>query len=73
LEEFCIAFPPVQKIRGGYTRAIARCALADVLPVAVRHRVSKVPGDPWLNYVLLRFERERLKEVFLKNAKLMES
>jgi asparagine synthase (glutamine-hydrolysing) len=39
--EFCLAIPASQKLRQGVTRSVMRRAMADVLPQAVRGRISK--------------------------------
>ena len=41
LVEFCVAIPGEQKVRRGYTRAIARSALTEYLPEAIRLRSDK--------------------------------
>ncbi|MEK9135866.1 MAG: asparagine synthase-related protein, partial [Bacteroidota bacterium] len=43
LVEFCLAMPPEQKIRGGWTRFVARRALENIVPDEVRWRDGK--GD----------------------------
>jgi len=45
LIEFCLALPPEQKVRGGYTRAILRYALAASLPEEIKTRAGKADLD----------------------------
>jgi asparagine synthase (glutamine-hydrolysing) len=58
LMEFCLALPPEQKMSGGYTRAILRRAMADVLPDKIRWRQSKGNLTPGLSWSLIMFDRK---------------
>lgn len=45
LAELCLAIPSRQKLRGGYSRDLARRALNDLLPPEIRYRTGKgTPG-----------------------------
>jgi asparagine synthase (glutamine-hydrolysing) len=61
--EFCLALPPEQRIREGYTRAIERESLADYLPPEIRQRTSKAISDPYIRHGLVKFEEENLKNL----------
>jgi len=61
--DFCLALPPEQRIRGGYSRAIERESLAGFLPTKICHRTSKATSDPYIRSGLRRFEEENLKEL----------
>jgi asparagine synthetase B (glutamine-hydrolysing) len=49
----CLALPPTQKLRDGMTRSVARRALSDLLPPAVRHRTDKANLGPAFRHALL--------------------
>ncbi len=70
--EYCLALPPEQKVRDGYTRAIVRRALATCLPLEIRQRTSKTDFAPLVSEALLRFERDRLEDTFLINSHQLE-
>jgi asparagine synthase (glutamine-hydrolysing) len=63
LVEFCLALPPEQKLRHGWSRMVMRRALAGVLPLEVRWRVDKTNFLPALSRGLLRFEHDRLEDL----------
>jgi len=71
--EFCLALPPEQRIRNGYTRAIEREALAEYLPPEVRQRTSKGVADPYLKYCLIKFEGKNLKDLLFSNPDVIRS
>ncbi|PKB56824.1 MAG: hypothetical protein BZY73_06395, partial [SAR202 cluster bacterium Casp-Chloro-G3] len=64
--EFCLALPPEQKLRAGWTRSIMRRALADVLPVKVQWRAGKALNSAAFTHSLLHFEGQRVADV-IKN------
>jgi asparagine synthase (glutamine-hydrolysing) len=72
LVEFCLALPPEQKLRGGWTRLIMRQALVGIYPEEIRWRTDK--ADNWPNSIrnLLMLEREVLDEIILKNPQVIE-
>jgi len=61
LIEFCLALPPRQKIRDGWTRWIARQGLRGVLPEVICNRPGKSSLTHGFFYALGRFEQQRLK------------
>jgi asparagine synthase (glutamine-hydrolysing) len=73
LVEFCLALPPEQKLNRGWTRAILRRALVDVLPAEVAWRGSKVNLSANFVRGLLAFERGTLEEVIMNDAKAIEA
>jgi len=67
LIDFCLALPPDQKLSGGYTRAILRRALADVLPDKIRRRQSKGSLTPGLSWSLIMFDRKLVEDTIFNN------
>jgi asparagine synthase (glutamine-hydrolysing) len=65
LIEFCLALPPQQKLRAGWSRHILRNAMKGVLPEAVRTRRSKANLEPNFVHTLLKFERSRMDALIL--------
>jgi asparagine synthase (glutamine-hydrolysing) len=65
LVQFCVALPPDQKLRNGWTRGIMRRALAGILPDTIRFRPGKTRFDGNFTRALLGFERSSL-ESFVK-------
>jgi asparagine synthase (glutamine-hydrolysing) len=63
LAEYCLALPPEQKIRGGWTRLVMRRGLDGVLPGPVQWRGGKALMGSNFNHGLLAFERERLQRL----------
>jgi len=72
LVEFCLALPPNQKLRQGWTRWILHQAMASILPEPVRLRRNKTSMGPNFVHGLLTFERETLDEIFLTNSSRIE-
>jgi len=72
LVEFCLALPPQQKVHGGWTRIVLRRALGNILPVEVQWRQNKSNLGPNFERGLLRYERERLEDVILKDSQIIE-
>lgn len=64
--EFCLALPPEQLLRDGWTRLILRRAMAGVLPETVQWRVGK--SNLGANFVrsLMTFERDRLQKTIIE-------
>lgn len=67
LAEFCLALPPEQKMRQGWTRMIMRRALINVLPEEIRWRGGKANLSPSFNHGLLTIDRGVLDDVLLHN------
>ncbi|NEO97790.1 MAG: lasso peptide isopeptide bond-forming cyclase [Symploca sp. SIO2E9] len=61
--EFCLALPSNQKFRQGWSRAILRFAMTEILPPEVQWRVSKGRLGYNFNRKLLEVEAKTLKEV----------
>ncbi len=73
LAEFCLAVPPAQKLRNGYTRAIVRRALENNLPEKIRWRSDKANLAPNFCQGLLNFERDRLEQLIRENPQAIEA
>lgn len=71
--EFCLALPPEQRIRKGFTRAIEREALAPFLPPEIRQRTSKVFTNPYIKYSLVTFEGKRLDNYLFDHPDILGS
>jgi asparagine synthase (glutamine-hydrolysing) len=69
--EFCLALPLKQKLWNGWTRAIFRRAMENILPPAVQWRLSKGNLSVNVRRRLLE-ERETLDEVILHDPKVIE-
>jgi asparagine synthase (glutamine-hydrolysing) len=67
LVALCLAFPPEQKIRSGWTRFVLRNALDGILPERIRWRGGKSNLSPILPHNLLRSGREVVEEVLWGN------
>jgi asparagine synthase (glutamine-hydrolysing) len=63
LISFCLALPPRQKCRDGWTRVIAREALADVLPEKITSRYGKASLGPVFNRAFFQLNRDRLHSI----------
>jgi len=70
--EFCLALPPGQKLRSGWTRSILRRSMQGILPSEVQWRVGK--GDMSANFKLklLEYERQTLDEAILNSQDILE-
>jgi asparagine synthase (glutamine-hydrolysing) len=73
LAEFCLAVPPAQKLHQGYSRAIVRRALVNYLPEKIRWRSDKGNLAPNFRQGLLRFERDRIEQLILKNSQPIQA
>ena len=71
LLEFCLALPPEQKIRGGYTRAILRYALAASLPEEIKTRVGKADLDLAFYYGIRASDRMDLGKILFQEPQLI--
>ncbi|HYC89058.1 MAG TPA: asparagine synthase-related protein [Thermoanaerobaculia bacterium] len=71
LAEYCLSLPSDQKLAGGYSRIVARRAMAGILPDAVRWRAGK--GAPGLHVLtLLRASRAELEDLFVRDPSVLE-
>lgn len=61
--EYCLALPPTQKLRHGWTRWVLRTAMAPEMPPAIRWRAGKSNLAPTFNRNLLRNAAPRLDAV----------
>ncbi|MBD2663432.1 lasso peptide isopeptide bond-forming cyclase [Richelia sinica] len=68
LIEFCVAIPPEQKFSAGWTRLVARRAMADILPTELRARVSKANLGANFKPKLLEFERDTLEQIIFDQS-----
>lgn len=68
LVEFCLAIPPSQKIRYGWTRWVMRRAMKDVLPPKVQWRPGKSDLSPNLRHGLSQLDRNRIDYVMEDTA-----
>lgn len=66
LAEYCVALPADQKLANGYSRIVARHAMAGVVPDKVRWRAGK--GQPGLHILsALRRDRAALEDLVLRD------
>ena len=71
LAEFCVSLPGDQKLAGGYSRIVARRAMAGIVPDAVRWRTGK--GAPGLHILkALRDRRAELDDLFVRDSSALE-
>lgn len=63
LVEFCLALPPQQKIRNGWSRLILRQGMEDVLPSPVQWRAGKTDYSMQLEDLLNKYERDLFEEL----------
>ncbi|HYC62943.1 MAG TPA: asparagine synthase-related protein [Thermoanaerobaculia bacterium] len=70
LAEYCLSLPSDQKLAGGYTRIVARRAMAGIVPDAVRWRAGK--GLPGLHIIVaLRRGRAILDDLFVRDPSVL--
>lgn len=60
---YCLALPPDQKLKEGWTRSILRRAMNGVLPDKIRTRVDKADLSPNFRRNLIRFGDEHLERL----------
>jgi asparagine synthase (glutamine-hydrolysing) len=71
LAEYCLSLPADQKLADGYSRIVARRAMAGVVPDAVRWRAGK--GMPGLHIIVaLRRSRAILDDLFLRDPAVLD-
>ncbi len=70
LMEFCLALPSCQKFRQGWTRAILRFAMNDILPPEVQWRVNKSRLGSNFRRRLLEDERKTLERMVKKSPSI---
>lgn len=73
LMEFCLAIPPEQKLSSGWTRLVARRAMAGILPTELQIRITKANLGASFKPKLLEFERDILEEIIIKNPQYIEN
>jgi asparagine synthase (glutamine-hydrolysing) len=66
--EYCLALPPEQRLKGGWTRSIVRRALGAVLPTSVTTRVGKADLGIQLPERLIEHEENRLEDILHADA-----
>jgi asparagine synthase (glutamine-hydrolysing) len=70
LAEYCLSLPADQKLADGYSRIVARRAMAGVVPDAVRWRAGK--GLPGLHVIVaLRRSRVILDDLFVRDPAVL--
>lgn len=70
LAEYCLSLPADQKLAGGYSRMVARRAMAGVVPDVVRWRAGK--GLPGLHIIVaLRRSRAILDDLFARDPAVL--
>ncbi len=73
LVEFCLALPSRQKLRHGYTRAITRNALREILPWVITRRRGKTNFLPQASACLLSLGKDACKKLLIHdNAPVTE-
>jgi asparagine synthase (glutamine-hydrolysing) len=70
--ELCLALPPEQKLRDGWTRFVMRRAMAGIVPDEVRWRPTKANLAPNFRRRLLAGDRGVLDEVVLGRPGVLE-
>jgi asparagine synthase (glutamine-hydrolysing) len=70
LIEFCLALPPQQKIRNGWSRLILRHGMDGVLPSPIQWREDKTNYGPQQEHLLRKYEKGLLES--LKEGELEE-
>jgi asparagine synthase (glutamine-hydrolysing) len=63
LVEFCLALPPNQKLRRGWSRWILRQAMENILPSAIQWREGKANLGVALDRSLRTYERSRFERL----------
>jgi asparagine synthase (glutamine-hydrolysing) len=69
--EFCLALPPGQKLRNGYTRSILRRAMTGILPPKVQWRVDKGNLSAGVTLKLLEYESRTLEELVMRDPEVI--
>lgn len=72
LIEYCFALPSEQKLAGGWTRAILRHGMKDILPLEVQWRSGKANQSENFASSLLKYERERIESLISKPGRVWE-
>ncbi len=73
LAEFCLALPPEQKLREGWTRLVLRHAMQGILPSKVQWRPGKSDYSPVLAQALLRYNRRVLERACVEDSETIEA
>lgn len=72
LIELCLAMPPDQKLKGGWTRMVMRRAMGGVLPEEIRWRSTKASLAPNFGRRLLDKDRPLLEEIIVGQPGVIE-
>ena len=72
LVEYCLALPPEQKIKGGWSRLILRRAMAGIVPLKVQWRAGKSNLGHNLIHGVRNYERNRLEKLILRRDTIIE-
>lgn len=67
LVEYCLALPPEQKIRNGWSRFVLRTAMEGILPTTIQWRPGKTDLSLGFDYALRNSHRARLKRLSERN------
>ncbi len=73
LVEFCLALPAEQKLSAGFNRVVARRALVNCLPRAIRCRVDKSSNAAVFYRGLRTFDKALVQEVLSKEHRLVDN
>ena len=73
LIEFCMALPSSQKLNQGWSRAILRRAMNEILPESVQWRGGKMDMTPNFLHGLLKLNRELLDKIVTSNLERIET
>ena len=71
--EFCLALPPEQKLSAGWSRAVLRRAMDNILPRQVQWRPQKSNLAPGFDYGLLANSGPLIKKVIRDKANEVEA
>ena len=63
LIEFCIAVPPIEKIRNGWTRSVFRHAMTGTIPAEVQWRTTKGDLGPGLKLNMINYSSCKLDSI----------
>jgi asparagine synthase (glutamine-hydrolysing) len=68
LIEFCLALPPEQKLHQGWSRAVMRRAMDNILPKQIQWRGGKTVMTPNFLRGILHLDRKLMDEVAIANS-----
>ena len=72
LIEFCLAVPPEQKLKQGWSRMIMRQALANVLPKSIQWRGGKTSMTPNFLHGVLMLDRSVFDDLVQRPPEQLE-